>query len=656
MTNPHSHLYEFGQFRLDPFKRLLLRDGEPVALTPKLFDTLLALVRNRDQVVDKSELMREVWGDAIVEEGGLTRNISMLRKALGESPDSHNYIVTIPGRGYQFVAEVNECQDEEPSLIVETQSITQVVIEEESEEESAAAIVGLSEPVAGSDQKTVRALPVWSRNASITFRQAAVSLGVLAALAVLIPLGLLFWRQSPTKVSQVRSLAVLPFQFLDSTNDEESLGLGLADALITRLGNTGVITVRSTSAIQQFQSADRNPAEIGRKMGVEAVLDGRVQRVGDQLRLTVQLLRAADGTPLWAESFDEQFTGVLSVQKTISEHVAHALTIKLSAEQQQRLKKDYTSNTAAFEAYVRGRYFWGKQNRESLARAIGYFQQAVEIDPAYALAWAGIADCYVSLAVPVFMMGIEPESETINKARAAAQKAVEMDESLSEARLMLGAALYLMDDAAALRELERAIELNPNQAQGRLYYGTVLFLEGRQEEGLAEVQRARELDPLSAFINTQLGLGFYRLRRYDEANIQLRKTMEMDPNFIRAYWGLGLVYEQQGRYEEAIAEFQKAEQLSNGASVALSALGHVYAVTKRRAEAEQMLARLLALHEQKLASPYIIAIVYAGLGDKDKAFAWLKKINHKYLIAMVINEQYFDPLRDDPRFAELLRR
>lgn len=654
ITNSSNYFYEFGHFRLDTSKRLLLYEGKPTPLTPKLYDTLLALVRNRDRAMDKDELIREIWGEAIVEEGGLARNISMLRKALGENLSDHRYIVTIPGRGYQFVAEVREWLEEEPPLIVENHTISRVIIEEDDVIEEAETLNGAD--LSKLPSRPPRGLTFLGRRFPITSRQTLVVSGVCIALMVLIPIGLIFRRQPPTSVGQVRSLAVLPFQFLNLANDEESLGLGLADALITRLGNTGVIAVCSTSAIQTYTAAGRDPAEIGRKLGVEAVLDGRVQRTGDKLRLTVQLLRATDGAPIWAESFEEQFTNLLGVQKTISEQVAHALTVELTAEQRKRLKKDYTGDATAFEAYVRGRYFWGKQTRESLTKAIGYFQKAVEIDPTYALAYAGMADCYISLAVPVFMMGITPESEAINKARAAAQRAIELDESLPEAHATLGAAFFLLGDAATRGEFKRALELNPHLAQALNYYGTVLYLEGRPEEGLAKIQRARELDPLSAFVNTQLGVAFYRSRRYDKAAAQIQKTLELDPNFIRAHWVLGMIYEQQGRLDEAIAKFQKAEQLSGGSSVALSALGHIYAVTGRRAEAEQILARLLAMHGQNLASPYFIAVVYAGLGDKDQAFAWLGKINHKYLITMVIIEQYFDPLRDDPRFADMLRK
>jgi tetratricopeptide (TPR) repeat protein len=445
---------------------------------------------------------------------------------------------------------------------------------------------------------------------------------------------------------------------LAEAQDGEHLGVGLADALITRLGATGAIAVRPTSAIQKYATAERDPLEIGRRLEVEAVLDGRVQRAGDELRLTVQLLRTGDGAQLWAESFDEQFTNIFAVQRAMSEKIARLLTVKLSDEHRQRLNKKYTENTAAFEAYVRGRFLYGKQDKESLLKAIEHYRQATELDPAYALAWAGMADCYVLLNLPTLTMGITPPEESLIRARAAAEKAVELDESLAEAHVSLGAviATWIHDDAAAHREFERAIELNPNLAQAHSYYGMELVGDVRLEEALVELERARQLDPLSPSINTNLGMALSRLRRYDEAAAQFQKTLRMDPNFIRARQGLGQIYEQQKRFDEAIAEFQQAEQLSNGGVVPLGALGHLYAVTGRRAEAERILSRLLDTERQNETSPYYIATVYAGLGDKDQAFAWLEKIKHLRTVRLIKTDPRFDALRDDPRFAALLRR
>ncbi len=647
MGNPVKRLYEFGDFQLDAAKRLLLRQGEPLTIAPKVFEVLLALVEHRGQALTKDQLLQEVWSDTVVEESNLTVSISALRKVLGERRDEHRYIVTIPGKGYQFVAEVRESGEEEASLIVAQQTFSEIVIEEEAPEASP-HLPAAPQP----------ALPAPASRFALSRKRLLIAGGALAGGVVLLSLVLFSWRQPRATTGQVRSLAVLPFKALNPAARDEMLGLGLADALITRLGATGVIVVRPTSAIQKYAATDRDPLEIGRKLQVEAVLDGRLQRSGDQLRLTVQLLRAGDGAPLWAESFDEQGANLFAAQKTMSERIAHALTVKLSAEQRQRLNKKYTEHPAAFEAYVRGRFLFGKQDKESLLKAIEHYRQATELDPAYALAWAGMADCYVLLNLPNLTMGITPPEESVIRARAAAEKAVELDESLAEAHVSLGAviATWIHDAAAARREFQRAIELSPNLAQAHSYYGTALMGEARLEEALVELERARELDPLSPPINSNLGMALARLRRYDEAAAQFQKTLRMDPNFLRARQWLGQVYEQQKRFDEAIAEFRQAEQLSNGGVVPLSALGHLYAITGRRAEAEQVLSRLLERERQNETSPYYIAIVYAGLGDKDQAFAWLEKIKHLRSVHLIKTDPRFDGLRGDPRFDALLRR
>jgi tetratricopeptide (TPR) repeat protein/DNA-binding winged helix-turn-helix (wHTH) protein len=652
MDRPISHLYEFGEFRLNGAERLLQRRGVDVPLPPKVFDLLLALVENHGHVVTKDQLLSQLWPDTFVEETNLKVYVSTLRKALGDGDGK--FIETLTKRGYRFVAPVTEIlpasaddlrvstasgSERGPDLVVEKRAVSRIVIEEQVDESANAA---------------ARALLPASRFQMSPGRAMALGLG----LAALVALGWFLWSRSRSEGRQVRSLAVLPFTMLAGAQDGEHLGVGLADALITRLGATGAIPVRPTSAIQKYTTAERDPLEIGRRLEVEAVLDGRVQRAGDELRLTVQLLRTGDGAQLWAESFDEQGANIFAIQRAMSEKIARLLTVKLSDEHRQRLNKKYTENTAAFEAYVRGRFLYGKQDQESLLKAIEHYRQATELDPGYALAWAGMADCYVLLNLPTLTMGIAPPEESLIRARAAAEKAVELDESLAEAHLSLAAviATWIHDDAAAHREFQRAIELNPNLAQAHSYYGMKLMGDARLEEALVELERARQLDPLSPSINTNLGMTLSRLRRYDEAATQFQKTLRMDPNFIRAHQGLGMVYEQQKRFDEAIAEFRKAEQLSGGGIVPLGALGYVYAFTGRRGEAERILSRLLERERENETSPYYIATVYAGLGDKDQVFAWLEKIKHLRTIRLIKTDPRFDSLRDDPRFAALLLR
>ncbi|MEP7340275.1 MAG: tetratricopeptide repeat protein, partial [Acidobacteriota bacterium] len=479
------------------------------------------------------------------------------------------------------------------------------------------------------------------------------------ALVVAVLLGLVWWfkyASAPSRASDVRSLAVLPFKAITGADSDKTLGLGLADALITYLSGTGKVMVRPTSAILKYIAPDGNLAKIGSELGVEAVLDGRVQQAGDRLRLTVQLVRAADDTPLWAESFDEEFTNLFAVQKTISEKVARALTLKLTAVEQRRLVKDYTANTEAFQAYLRGRYFEFQRTPDQfLQKAIEQYERAIALDPAYALAYAGISTCYHRLSLPPFQMGEPPQAEFFAKAKAAARKAVELDPGLSDAHTALGAVLVYEDDAAGHREYERALELNPNDAQAYLSYAYHHLADGRPEEALDKLKRAVVIDPLSANLNTTLGVTLYRLHRDEEALAQLKQTVKLDPNLFRTHWALGMVYTQMGQHEAAIASLQRAVALSNNGPLMQAALGYGYAIAGRRAEAEQVLEQVRQVQPPRRGTAYWVAAVYVGLGDRDRAFEWLEKARQDGAYRLIIIDPIFDSLCADPRYAVLLR-
>jgi DNA-binding winged helix-turn-helix (wHTH) protein/TolB-like protein len=641
MSKENKHLYQFGKYRINVVERLLQRPEGEVALPPKAFDLLLALVKRHGQVVTKDQLMNEIWPDTVVEETNLKVYVSQLRKALDDEGKGVKFIETLPKRGYRFTAPVTELvldgliTSPPPQLLIEKQSVAQVVIEEQFEE-----------------QAPLRVLPPVIEARRVRARWPVLALSGL--LIGLILLGWLIWARRGNWAGQIESLAVLPFTTLASPQDEEHLGLGLADALITRLSNTGGVVVRPTSAVQKFIASDRDPVALGQKLAVDAVLDGRLQRSGEQFRLTVQLVRISDGRPLWAASFEEPNGSAFRLQQAVSERLAHALTLKLSAGQQQRLKQDYTTNAAAYEAYTRGRYFYGKQSKESFEKALGYFRQAIELDPNYALAWTGIADCYNAQSTTITSLGATPHREMFAAARAAAERALELDDSLADAHVSLGAAVAEDDSAMMHREIQRALTLNPNLAQAHNVYALMLFGEGRLADGLAEIERARALDPLSLSINTNQGVLLFRAHQYEEAISQFHRVLEMDQNFPRAYYGLGMVLGELRRYPEAIVELQKAVELSRGGSVPLSALGYVYAVSGRRAEAQRVLAQLLELHKQNLASPFYIALVYNGLADKEQAFTWLEKIKGGSLMRLARVDQRFDNLRTDPRFETLL--
>lgn len=678
MKSEEASLYQFGQFQFEVETQRLLCAGAVIPLPQKAAALLHLFLQQPGRVCKKEALIQALWPAETVEDANLSQTVYLLRKALSQADAAGQFIETIPKIGYRFLPSVSvtppepaaaspveapaaeawakpaAVESQSPSIVVAESAVAlstppQTVVlngQGTSLRETVLSLVlrrtQVSRTVAGGQLEP--ASSIWQRG---WVKPASATL-CLAAMALLIVL-------LRSDSAQIHSLAVLPFTELGGAAQEETLGLGLADALITRLSNLNTLAVRPTNAVETYVQRPAEALEIGRKLGVDALLDGRYQRRGGQLRLTVQLIRVKDGQPLWAESFEERDDDLLTVQKTISERLAHALTLKLTAEQRQHLKKDYTANASAFQAYMKGRFFLAKRVPESIRQALGYFEKAIELDPTYALAYTGIADCYVALGTPQIMMGAQPQQEAFAKVRAAARKALELDATLAEAHASLGVGLLIEDDAAGHRELELALRLNPNNVQAYNYYGTHLLGDGRPADALEKFRRALELDPLSILSHANLGMALFRLRRYEEAVQQFKKTLEMDENYLRAHWGLGLAYEQMERYDEARGEFQHLERLSNSGPLAVTALGHLDAITGRRAEAERGLARLLEMQRQGIVSGYYVAAIYVGLGDYEQAFIWLTKAKLPAASGLHKIDAYFDPIRNDPRFPNLFQ-
>lgn len=453
----------------------------------------------------------------------------------------------------------------------------------------------------------------------------------------------------------VRTIAVLPFRNLGGESGDEYLSLGLADALITRLGNLRQVITRPTSAVLKYSGSDADPLAAGRELAVDALIEGRIQKLEDRIRVTVQLIRVSDGQPLWSEKFDEQFTNIFTVQDSISEQVARALALKLSRAEREQLTKRYTGNTEAFQLYLKGRYFWNKRSVEGLRKGGEYFQRAIERDPGYALAYAGLADCYNLLS---YYGSLSPK-ESFPKARAAALKALELDESLAEAHtsLALAAMAFDRDWPAAERECKRALELNPNYATAHQWYAEYLAAMGRQGEARAEIKRASEIDPLSLIVTAAEGYIGYYGRDFDATIRHSEKTLEMDPNFAPAYSFLSWGYMQKGMFAEAIGALQKAVSLSDGNSRMVGELGHAYAVSGQHAKAREIVHQLEMKSRRQYVSPYEIALVYAGLDEKELALAWLRKAfeDRAWQLMFLRVEPKLDRLRADSRFTGLLR-
>jgi tetratricopeptide (TPR) repeat protein len=398
---------------------------------------------------------------------------------------------------------------------------------------------------------------------------------------------------------------------------------------------------------------------VGRELKVEAVLDGNIQRSGDRIRLTAQLVSVRDGAPLWSGKFDEQFTNIFAAQDAISERVAEALTIRLTGEQRKSLRKRYTDNIEAYQAYSSGRYFWDKRSGEGVRKATEYFQRAINLDSNYALAYAGLADCYIS-----GHLGL-PQREGHAKAEAAALRALELDDTIAEAHTSLAITRhYVWDWPGAERGYKRAIELDPYCAAAHEFYALYLESLGRMDEGFAEIYRALELNPLSLTINTGLGRMFYSNRQYDQAIAQYRKTLELDPNILWVRLRLGQALSQKGLADESLAEFRKAREIiaasngPNGVDVVSIRLAQAQAFLGQRDEAKKIIDQWKRLPPAGLISLPDVAIIYIGLGEKDEAFDLLERAyaERDIHLASLKSDPRFDSIRSDPRYVDLLRR
>lgn len=464
--------------------------------------------------------------------------------------------------------------------------------------------------------------------------------------------------QSAPRNTVTRSIAVLPFKTLGAiaSSDDEYLGLGLADALITTLSNLRQLVVRPTNAVMRFSDPVQDLVIAGQELGVDAVLDGRVRRTNDRVRVTVQLISVQGGAPLWAEKFDEKWTDIFTVQDSISEQVARALMLQLSGAERQLLTKRETKNTDAYQAYLRGRFYWNKFTEESFQRAIASFIEAINIDPEYALAYAGLGDLYNWLGV----LGALPPSDTWGRGRKMSARAVALDDTLAEGHAALGFALlcYDRDWVGGERALQRALELNPHYATAHQWYCFQLAAEGRFAEAAREAQAALVIDPLSPFITQALGWIHYVARDYDLSIAYHDKVMKLDSQFALGRFSAGRPLLQKGMHDAAIAELKQAVELSNVNPVMLAALGHAYAVSGREKEARQVLDRLSDLSQKRYVSAYHVALIHCGLGEFERAFEWLEKtfVDHDAWLIWLRVEPQLDPLRSDPRFADLLRR
>ena len=625
MNQSQTKIYEFDDFRVDADSRLLTKNGEQISLTPKAFDTLLYLVENSGKVIEKDELMREIWTDTIVEENNLSQNISTLRRILGEKRGEHRFIATIPGHGFKFVATVRSVPNELADGSNAEENYPQIDTDKH-----------------GFEAENQRPKTKKQRPKTYAFIAILALISIGAA-------GIYFWRNSnKSNVSAIKSIAVLPFKPLVAENRDEVLEIGMADTLIAKLGNNREIVVRPLSSVRKFGNLEQDAQTAGRELGVDAILDGNIQHWSDKIRVNVRLISTTDGSSLWTGTYDEKLTDIFIVQDAISNKVAAALALQLSG------KKQGTENVEAYRFYLQGRYHALKSTPPEIRQGIAFYQQAIDSDPNYALAYAGMAQAFAALPIT---SDAKPD-EAFPQAKAAAEKALEIDADLAEAHIILGTVEFWFDwnwkDAD--NELKKAIALNPNNADAHRFYGVLLTVLGRSDEALNEMELARKLDPLSLIVNALKAQAFFYANRDAEAIEQANKTLEIEPNFWIAHIMLTRIYIRQNRFDEAIAEAKKAVQFSGGNSEAVSLEAYALAKSGKRDESLKLLEELKS--NGRYVPSYNLAMIFNGLDNREEVLNNLEKAFAEKDARMILLkiEPKWNDFRNEPRFIELMRR
>ncbi len=588
-------IYEFGPFRLEVAEHKLLHGTEPVALTAKAFETLVVLVQNSERLVEKGELIKRVWPDIFVDENTLTQNIFTVRKALGVYDSSRQYIETVPRRGYRFLVRARE---------VSQQSL--IAAEQKQTDRHGLASGGLA---GVPDQSSI-------------------------------------------------SLGVLPLVNVSADPNIDYLCEGITDSLINNLSQLPQLRVVSRSIVFRYQGSEIDPREVGKELGVKAVLLGRVQMIGDNLAVRTELVDVAGGWQIWGGQYNRKLSDIFEVQEDIAQQIFEKLQLKLiGAEQRPQLFTRHTENIEAYQLYLKGRYYWNKRNGEGYRIALDCFKQAIETDPRYALAYTGLADAYALQASAFY--GLEMPRKIIPKAKAAVLKALELNDRLAEAHTSLAyiRLSYDWDLRGAEESFKRAIELKPNYAYAHHWYAHYLMAVGRFDESLSSCKRALELEPFDPILNLHIGWYYLYAREYDNAIDQLREVVELTPDFYPAHFLLGMAYAKQERFQEALAEFQTAELIEDCPPL-LGFVGYAHALAGERDKALQVLNMLTEKSKHRYVPPYCWAVIYIALQDADKAFEYLNKAyedRSEWMIWLNINPE-LDSLRADPRFADLQRR
>lgn len=596
-------VYEFGPYRIDSSERLLRRGDELISLPPKVACTLIALVENAGRMIDKGDLMKTVWPDTFVEEGALTRNISLLRKTLGDTGEQPAYIETIPRRGYRFIAPVRTVPLD----------ATAPGFRSTSERQPGNGKSG--EPAAPDPPPSRPVLARWLTLAGIL---------VLAGVA---GISVFLYTKSRTPATAslpqgANSLAVLPFRSVNQDSSQSYFEDGMTQALITRLANMRNLRIVSFASGSSGQTDAAAWAEIVRNESIKKVLTGTILRSGGRVRIDVHLIDPRTRAVDWARSYERKIEDVLDLESAIAEAIAGEVQVAIPVQDRERLRQRTQAKPEAFDAYLRGRYFWNRRTEDGLRRAAAYFQQAIAADPSYAPAYAGLADSY-SLLGSIGTDGMPP-NQAMPLAKAAAQKAIELAPELADGYVSLAYVKlsYDWDLPGAARDFSRALDLNPSSATARHWYSHYFMAAGNLDESTRQMREALHLEPLSPSINIGVGWCLYYARKYDQAIEQFRSVTEIDPALPLAHQTLGMAFQQKGQFENAIAEFNRAASYSNNSPASIAALASAYAAMRRTGEARQALARLEEMARSRYVPAFYFASVHYAMGDLAKTFEW----------------------------------
>jgi TolB-like protein/DNA-binding winged helix-turn-helix (wHTH) protein/Tfp pilus assembly protein PilF len=641
-------LARFGLYEVDLRTGELRKQGLKIRLQEKPFQILSILLERRGDVVTRKELRERLWPeDTFVDfDNSLNTAMSKLREALGESAGSPRYVETLTRRGYRFIAPV-ELQEPEAEASKAAFPGPAAPAAIESDPDPVAQTSPLESPAPPA------AGPVMTHRRRSWMTVATMGAGLL--LGYFFYVAWVRWKSAPPSTSSRIRLAVLPFKNMSGDPEQEYLSEGLTEEMIAQLGrlHPRLAVIARTSAMQ-YAGTNKSIGQIGNELDLDYIVEGSVRRAEDRVRITAKLIQVSDQTQLWVEHYERGGGDVLALQSEVARRIAGSLAVELLPAHRGPPGPSGTTTPVAYEAYLKGRFFWNKRREETIRKSIEYFQQAIQHDPRYAPAYSGLADAYIVLETYSALSA----KQTLPLARAAATKALELDDSIAETRTTLAAIRHLeWDWTGAEMEFRRALELNPNYATAHQWYSEYLTMVGRIDEAVAEAKLAQELDPLSIIINYVLGYNLYVARRYDEAIAQYCKALEIDPTFYAARFAAANTYEQKGMYAEALAEWQGI-MIDGGRKQEAEELGRVFATSGYASVLKKRHLQLIERSQKEYVESLLIARLCLKVGRRDEAFEWLEKAYHerRQRLGYLKVDPVYDSIRGDPRYLDLLRR